>query len=159
MFWLCRESSCKKSVMCIVFLPSAGHPPVFTLDHLSLLYWDVSLLSLGITPLTQVTHMGSAFPLQPGLNDILDQQVPTCASWEQLMQFWASLKQTGKQFHNANFEISYHTTSNFNLHLFTHLFLLLSLKKICEISVSSAEAYCKLQVILMHSYPIKMSLF
>lgn len=156
MFWLCRESSCKKSVICIVLLPRAGHPPVFTLDHPSLLYWEVSLLSLGITPLTKVTHMGNASPLQPGLNHLLEQQIPTCASWEQFLQFWAGLKQTGKQFHNANFEITFCSPPNFNLHLFTHLFFLLSLKKICEISVSSVEAYCKLQVTLMHLNPIKM---
>lgn len=152
MYWLWRESSHKKSVICIVFLPSAGHPPVFTLDHLHLLYWDVSLLCPGITPLTKVIHVGNALPLQPGLNSVLEQQVPSCASWEQFMQFWANLKQTGKQFHNANFEITFHSTSNFNLHLFTHPFLLLSLKKTCGISVSFVEAYCKLQVILIHLF-------
>lgn len=120
----CASSQCRSSP-CIYF----GSPQTALLRCITAFSWPHTS--------HKVTHMGSAFPLQPGVNDVLEQQVPAGASWEQFIKFWGSLKQTGKQLHNANFEITFHSTSNFNLYLFTHPFLLLSLKKICEISVSS----------------------
>lgn len=58
----CAGRAHERKVSSALFLPSAGHAPVFTLDHLSLLYWDVSLLSPGIYTSHESDTHGKCLP-------------------------------------------------------------------------------------------------